>query len=471
MIAKQEEVVFDATNESVVLGAAIVDDERRKSLVRAISPDEFLIPEHATVWRALRVMVDRNLSFEAETFRRLVLDESPDYDPATLQQLVADASSSANLDWHVETLRWDAARARVLRGPVNELLKCLKDQKAVPDSVASAARSVLRSVEGGYARKYIRRPEELSRSYKADLAARRATGNFYSSGFDAMDARLVEGSAPGKVEVWVGLSGSGKSTFVANKAIAQAKQGRRVMVGAWEMGSMSMLDVMLSSACRIELERVVQGNLDDDEFQRVSYMTDWLTTRIKFMDNAFFDASIRGPGVKPDNNRALDVLEGYISESGCDVIVMDLWERCLPDLSYSGVTQALYRQQLMAQEYNFNAVIVHQLLLKDVEKRVDKRPTREGIKGTGAYTEVADQIFGVHREAQFKAVPDDSLEVICLKQRKGKANWAVRFDWDGSRSLISNGVEVAYDPGLESAAQFGDLAEVSEIKTRRRSKA
>ena len=122
----------------------------------------------------------------------------------------------------------------------------------------------------------------------------------------------------------------------------------------------------------------------------------------------------------------------------------------------------------MCQEYRFTGVIVQQMRLKDVEKRADKRPTRESIKGTGAFVEVADLVFGIHRDAQFKAVPDDTIEVICLKQRMGKANWAIQFDWDGDKSSITNGREVPYDPGLESSSQFG--SDIGDIKTGTRTK-
>lgn len=466
-----EEHVYDAVNERIVLAAAMADDEKRAVLVRTISADEMLVPEHSAMWRAMRVMVERKLSYDSDVFRRLARDEKPDLDERYIDGLEKDAHLPANLDWHVGTLRWDATRARVLSGAMPELLAALKDPQAKPEAVASSARALLRAVEGGHGRKYIRRTDELRRTYKADIAARRAVGNFYPFGYEAMDGTserdglLSEGSMPTKVAVVAGLPGSGKSTWAADFTMKLAKAKRRVLYCPWEMGTESTLDVMVSSMTRIELKRIVQGNFDAMEEQRIAACTDWITSRVKFMENAFYDANLRKGGRRRSNDTSLDLLESYVAEAGCDVVIMDLWERMLADLSYDGVTSALYRQQAMAAEYRFYCVIIHQLRLKDVERRADKRPTRDSIKGTGAFVEVADQIFGVHRDAQFKQVPDDTIEVICMKQRKGKANWAVRFDWDGDRSLITGGLEVAYDPGLESSAQFGDIADASDIRT------
>lgn len=456
---QREEITYDSTNERVVICAQIADRSKRRVLARSIAPDEMLVPEHSVMQRALRLMEEQNLEYDPAVFRRLVLDEGVPVDDGYIASIEADAGVPENLDWHVATLRWDATRARVIRGPVPEMIKVLKDPKASPDSLSSSVRAVLRAVEGGGGRRFIRRGDELQRSYKAEIAARVAMGNFYPTGYPAVDAKLVEGIMPKRMGLVVGLPGSGKSTWTADLVVKLAQGGRRPLMGAWEMGSESIIDVMAASMARVSIEQVVQGELSPEEIALIGECVDWITTNIKFMDNAFFDEALRGKG-KPSNDRSLDLLEGYIAESGCDVIVMDLWERCLVDLSYDGITRALYRQQDMLARYNVYGLLVHQLKLKDVESRPDKRPTREAIKGTGAFVEVVDQIYGIHRDAQFKRVADDALEVICLKQRKGRAFWSVRFDWDGSMGLITGGDEVPYDPGLEASHEFGDVADV-----------
>jgi hypothetical protein len=463
----REEITYDSTNERVVIAAQIADRKVRKILSRSISPDEMLLPEHVVMHRALRLMEDQSLEYDGQVFRRLLLDEGVPVDEGYIAGVEADAHVPDNLNWHVETLRWDATRARIIRGSVPELLKVLKDPKATPEQLASAARAVARAAEGGAAgRKHIHRHEELKRASRAELAARVAGGNFWATGYEAIDTSLVEGVMPGNTSAIVGLSGSGKSTFSADFAVRLAEQGRRVLYGAWEMRVQAVLDVMAAARARIPLETIVQGeNLSKEEIGEVNAAFDWAADHITFMSNAFFDTEQKG---RPSNVRSLDTLEGYIAESGCDVAFYDLWERCLEDLSYDGVTKALYRQQDMHRRYNLHGVIVHQLKLKEVEQRPDKRPTRESVKGSGAFVEVPDLLFGVHRDAQFKKVADDSLEVICLKQRMGKAFWSVRFDWAGEMSLITGGEQVPYDPGLEASREFGDVADIRVEQTNRR---
>jgi replicative DNA helicase len=463
--APRDEIVLDVVNERALIRAAIADRGKRDVLTRTLAPDEFLHPAHSPIWRALRVETDHGLEHDPEVFIRLVAEEGGS-DVTYLAELERTAGVPENLDWRISTVRWDACRARIAMGTLPALLAALKDPKASQEQVSNAARAIARAVEGGGARRFIRRGPELARSYKAELRARIATGNFWPWGFGAMDEHWTEGSMPKKTALIVGLSGSGKSTFVAEFVRRLAALGRRVLYGAWEMGTESTLDLMAAAMARVETTRLVRGDIDaEEEIVRLERCVDWLTERITFFDNPFFESSDKDRRGRADNNRSLDVLEGYIAESGCDVVVYDLWERMLIDLSYEGVTKALYRQQNMHDRYNVFGVLVHQLKGKEVEARADKRPTREGVKGSGAFVEVCDQLVGIHRDAQFRRVPDDTIEAICLKQRKGKAFWATRFEWNPDLSLVSgDGVEVPYDPGLENSEQFGD---VNEIKVNR----
>lgn len=460
------EHVYDASNEMVVFRAAIADETARRYVVRRLSASEFLAPGHAPYFGALKRLEDENLAYDPEVMRRFVAEEGGDADGSYLRELERTAKVPENLEWHVATLAWDATRARVLEGPVDQLIEDLKDPKADAERVAATARGIAKSLEARAGRRAIRRPEELHRSYVAEVRARRVSKKTFPLGFAALEEKLTEGTKPGRTSVWAGLSGSGKSMLMAEILIRQARLGRRPLLCAWEMDPESMLDVMASSITNVPLKQIVQGELDDEEEANVELATGWIASKIDFMDYPFTHRRVtmgRDRQRRETNDDRLDVLEGYLAESGCDFIVYDLWERMLCDLSYEGITRALYRQQAIHKEYRVHGAIVHQLRGKDVERRADKRPTREAIKGVGAFVEVADLIFGIHRDGHLKNVPDDTIELICLKQRKGVANWAFRFEWIPKVCRIRGGEEVSYDPGLD-AAEF-DV--ISGVKTGR----
>lgn len=479
MAVSQKEFVYDAANEALVIRAAIAlalaeDRTKFRSLVHSIGEDEFLLSQHASMWRVLRRISDANLEYTSATVTQLFASEPVQIDPELLIELENTAAAPPNLDWHVQTLRWDATRARVMKGGLPELVRDLSDPRVTVERAVTSARAVVRALEGGGGRRFVHRRDEHAAVYRSELSKRRTQGNFYPSGFEALDQEnmLSEGFMPGNTSIVTGLSGSGKSTFAARLAINLAKLGRRPMICAWEMGGISTLDVIVSMLTSIPLSVVIKGTYNDAECNRLERASDWANKKILFMENAFFGQVASGGGDKKlrrSNDRNLDILEGYIAEAGCDVVIMDLWDRILADQSPDAVTDALYRQQNMHKEYGVHGTLLVQLRLKDVEKRADKRPTRESIKGVGTFVEVPDLILGVHRDAQFKDVPDNSLEIICLKQRKGRSNWAVRFGWAGEVCQITGGEVVPYNPGLEAIVE-GEVSEPSAIRVRPRNK-
>lgn len=477
-MAAEKDFVYDAAAEAMVIGAAIASRQVRRGHVRLIADSEFLVPAHPPIWRALRRLENAGMDHDPAAFRRFVSDEGGTADDGYLDALEASATVPENLEWLVATMRWDACRARLFRGAFPELLALLKDPKAQPQQVMALAVGIARAVEGGGARRGVDRNEEVFREYRAETLARQVTRNYWPMGWDVLDGpaddlgvgKLTEGTAPGLTAVCAGLVGSGKSTFSGALAIKLAKMGRRVLYCIWEMRRIAMLDVMCASVTGLELDRIVQGRLDDEEVRRKLQAAAWITRRIKFMRNVFFDKDTdRGDDRRrrwqvDQNERNLDVIEGYVAESGCDVVIYDLFERALVDTAPQSQMRAMTRMQELHKSFGVYGLLMHQINLKDVESREDKRPTRADIKGSSGFVEAADQIFVLHREAQFKAVPDDSLELINYKQRMGKANWCVRFDWDGPTCRVGDGVEVPFDPSADDAA--ADLGDVGGIRTK-----
>jgi len=248
---------------------------------------------------------------------------------------------------------------------------------------------------------------------------------------------------------------SGKSTLTARIALGLARNRRRILYGAWEMRGNTTLRLLACMSCGFERSRLVkkpeEGGLTDEELVTLEARAWAISKYVRFLDVPFNRA--RGEKRTRDtNDRNLDMLQGYIADSGCDVFIGDLWKRCLRNTDPDDEEQALIRQQAMCEELKIHAILVQQQRLKDVEQRSDKRPTREGIKGSGAWVEVADTILGVYRPAQWKTAMDDTVfEIDVLKQRYAAWPMAIEFEWDADTGLITGGKTVPYDSGGEDS--------------------
>lgn len=453
---KGRELVFrsDVRNEQVVISAAIAGGPRADAFRREATrhpPDAFLTPEHATIWQAIREAEHRKLAPDPATLARLSGGEADVSYLAELMVARPDVPDDSTLAFALEQLVWDRQKHVAVTGPIDALLQSIQKGEGA-ERVRGLSRQVSACFDGWGDRKYLHDPEVLVAEQVADVRQRMSGRAVYPYGLAGLDffepeqgeaakRRLIPGAAPGQVTVVTGTPGSGKSTACARLMLGLARQRRKVLCGAWEMTGGTTLELMACLSLGWSRADLTLGNLAEEQLAELAERMTQLAKWVRFLANPFR----RGSGGKPSNERNLDAIHGYLADSGCTVFVADLWKRALVDARPEDEEEALYRQQAMCEELGIHAILVQQQRLKDIELRPDKRPTREGIKGSGAWTEVADTILGIHRPALWKAISDNVLEIDVLKQRHGKWPLAVEFDWDPERGMIAGGRTVEYE--------------------------
>lgn len=466
MQPRPREVTFahDAVNEMVVIAAALVSSEIRKKLTHRFPPDIFLAPEHRVIWDILREASRRGLDYDPATVATL---SGGAVDAAYLVELVnARPEVPSNLDFHLSVLQWDRAKHVALTGPVNSLLEAMQDPKETPGRIRAIAEQVPASLRGYEDRRNLHDAGELVREQISEVRLRIAGHTIYPYGIPGLDyfesnggvegkRRVMPGAAPGQVTVITGVPGMGKSSVTARIALGIARQKRKVLYGAWEQGSgvtLELLAVMSLGWSRSVMIDPKSGvlrdgiTLEEDGLVQLEERMHAISKYVRFLSNPFR----RRRGHKASNEANLDAIEGYIADSGCEVFIADLWRRCLHKQDPEEEELALYQQQTMAEERKVHCILVQQQRLKDVEARPDKRPTREGIKGSGTWVEIADCILGVHRPGAWKPVEDNVMRIDILKQRYGKWPLSVEFEWDGDRGSLEGGASVEYEMRAES---------------------
>lgn len=458
------EIAHSPINEQVVIAAALVDETARSALVGRIRPEHFLVAEYRVAWVAISELQRRKLAFDWATLKQLGGDLNVK-SLTELAELRPDVPEKPNLDHHVHALYWDRQRAVAVQGPLASLLESLKKPNESPERVRALARQLATSFDGGGAGQFFRSPEDLVASARGEVEKRMAGFACYPFGIEGLDKyeqgatdekgrdiggrfRLMPGAAPCEVSVLTGTSGSGKSTVAFHVALGQRRQGRRVLFGAWEMGSTSTLELLACVDLRWSrtdlLEGIDYGHEEKIELEERMHSLVTGDAAITFFDNPFQ----RQVGGKPSTDRNMDVIHQHLADSGCEVFIADLWERALVSNDPGEEQRALWRQHAIAEETRSHCMLLAQQRLKDIENRADKHATREGIKGSSAWVDMADTVLGANRPALWKRVPDDTMEIDFLKQRKGKWPMRVAFPWDAEFGSIGAGRTVPYDqPG------------------------
>lgn len=478
-VAAPEHVVqipIDVVNEIAVLATMVVDGQQRARLSLLLAQDRFQAPQHREAFAAVAEVERRRLSFDRGTVAAVGGEPVAQY----LFDLATARGASQNVDFHVANMHWDAARASVASGPLPAFIEALRDPRADPEKVKALARQISVGFDGHEDRRYLRRPEELIREMMLDIEQRVAGTTFYPFGIRGLDfyedgrRRLSVGTTPGLFTTVTAISGGGKSTFTLHLVLGQAgwvrqidgsyertARRRRVLYGAWEMLDKKILELLTTLSLgwsrsevlvrdergEVALNRATGPLSTPEGMATFRARAEMIAEDVVLLDNPFK----RRRGEASSNERNLDLIQGYIADSGCDVFVADLWERCLVSAKPEDEKAALERQQAMLLEQRVHGIFLQQQRFKDIEMRADKRPTREGIFGSSAWVGVSDNILGVHWPFKFKKVDPHRLEVIILKQREGAWPLAIEFDWQAESGRLWGGRSIEYDRPGESS--------------------
>lgn len=447
------QIPHDPINEVVVIAAAIVDPGGAGATLDSVTADHFFGQGHAIAWATLQNMRRKGLSYDPATLHDL---SGGAVDTAAIESYIAQRPKAPpNLKHHIERLRWDRARVDLVNGPLSALLDGLKDPAADPDRVVALARQVPDALSGASDLRYLRATQALVAEQSVDLTARREGRAIYPYGIDGLDyygdgdatpgaPRMIPGARPKMTTVVVGASGSGKTTTTARIALEQARLGRRTLFGAWEQGAGMTLELIAALDLGWDRSGLMAGEYDATDQRTLEARMLELGEWIRFFELPFG----RARGERQFNDKNLDLIQGYIAETRPDVFIADLFRRALKETNPDDEEQALYRMQAITQQEGVHSILINQLKIKELEQREDQRPTRESIKGSSGWVDVADTILGWYRPALSKNVKDTKIQALVLKQRYGKWPIAVEFDWDPSFGSLENGRSIDYDrPG------------------------
>lgn len=407
---------YDIENERAIVASCLVDSSIRKRAAGALRVEDFQGERFRTIFAALVECELKGLIPDNEAIMVHASDE--DYGGYEFLDRLRVLEPVANLDFHIDRLRQEAARTKAI-SYIPELTDLLEDRTVDHLECVRQASELISMLQVGRVKR-----EDAVAEYIEDLD-RRCSGQvpFVSTGFETLDSILTEGYGPGLMTVLAGRTGNGKSTFVVDtvRRLLKAPKKPRILVIPFEIGRLRFLDQLASSATLIPFEmlRKTPEELtlaERDEIKRVATKMIASDDRLTVLDNDDFFSNRRDSW---SNEEACDQFEAILAEEDYDIAVYDLFQRSLVDLRPSSLEMALVRQQYIGGKYQTHQIIVHQISRKPEERR-NKQPELADLKGSGGYEEVPDTVLLAHRPKAYKQfMKKDNIEVKVGKQRYG----------------------------------------------------
>ena len=234
----------------------------------------------------------------------------------------------------------------------------------------------------------------------------------------------------------------GKTTFAMNLCEnAAMKQDKPVLIFSLEMPGEQLMMRMLASLSRVDQTKIRTGQLDDEDWARIS------STMGILMDkkNMYIDDS---SGLTPTEvrSRARRIAREH---DGLSMIMIDYLQLMrVPSLSDNRtleIAEISRSLKALAKELNVPVVALSQLN-RSLEQRADKRPVNSDLRESGSIEQDADLIMFIYRDEVYN--PDSSLkgiaEIIIGKQRNGPIG-SVRLTFQGQHSRFDNYAGPAFD--------------------------
>ncbi|MFA5052787.1 MAG: DnaB-like helicase C-terminal domain-containing protein [Parcubacteria group bacterium] len=466
-------ITHDVLNEQTILAAAIVDPKVRAELASRVRAEHFQDTDHALAWASILRATAQGHDPSPTAIVQL---SGGKLDKKYLEDVVAaNPKVPRDIRFHIDALQWDMTRAKAVQGPLSELLRALQDPGMSQERVRALAKQIPISFQGSSSRTHLRDGAKLVADHRAVLRQRMNGIGLYPTGIEGLDRYppnslddngndvsgqplLVPGLEPGKITTVTAISGGGKSTIVAKLALNQARmcaerECGKVLYGAWEMSPADVLELMACISTGISRNRVKTGQITDAEWKLLCNTMDAIAQWVKFVDMPFH----KERGVRHTHDEVLDVIHGYIADSGASIAIFDLWRRAFRRMKdESDEQEALYRQQAIAEETNCHCLLVQQQRLKDIETRQNPMPTREGVKGSSAWVDVSDTMIGVYLPGLMKRVSRNVIQLLVLKQRYGRWPLTIEYQWDGDIVHLHSG-QLVWDVAIgdESKVQSG----------------
>ncbi|MDM8565996.1 replicative DNA helicase [Candidatus Halobeggiatoa sp. HSG11] len=235
------------------------------------------------------------------------------------------------------------------------------------------------------------------------------------TGFADFDQQ-TSGMQRSDLVIIAGRPSMGKTAFAMNIAGHVAVQKHMpVAVFSMEMSNEQLAMRLISSIAEVNLQSVRTGQLNDDDWPKLTEAVSKLSEAPLFIDET--------PALSPTELRArarrLSREQGQLS-----LIVIDYLQLMqVPDNNESRaneVSEISRSLKSLAKELNVPVLALSQLN-RSLEQRTDKRPKMSDLRESGSIEQDADLIVFIYRDEVYNEESPDkgTAEIIIAKQRNG----------------------------------------------------
>ena len=424
--------------EKSVLGAMLQDSEVVLHAVERLSKEDFYQPAHQEIFDAMLALNRRQSPVDVITLDSELTDRGTLQgigDTAYLMELQAYVPATANARAYIQIVSEKSTLRKLITASQSIAQECYAQMNPLPETLQHAEKAIFDIVmhrSSGESLMPIR--DVLYNTYEMIEELDKLKGRISGvpTGFTALD-NLLTGLHGGELILIGARPSMGKTSFAINIANHAAfTAGKTVAFFSLEMPREQIAMRMLCSDARVEMQKVRQGTLSQDEWLKLAKTVGPMAESNCFLDDT--------AGISPSQLRSR--CRRLMMDHGLDLIVLDYLGLMHSDTQAENrqleVSEISRQLKAIALELKVPLIACAQLS-RAATARTDKRPILSDLRDSGSIEQDADVVMFLHREAYYDPTCEEKNvgEVIIAKQRNGPLG-TVKVAWLGEYATYAN---------------------------------
>jgi replicative DNA helicase len=407
--------------ERSVLGAILIDNATFNVVAAVLQPEAFFRDAHRRIFERMADLSERSqpidfITLKEELARAGELDEVGG--PAYLAALTDGVPRSTNAEYYAQIVK-EKATLRALIFSANKILATAYEAEQEADLILDEAESSIFAVaddrvKAGFVPMKTLVSESFPKIEKLFTHKSHITG--VATGFADID-RKTRGLQPGDMVIVAARPSMGKTSLVLNICQHVATHGGVAGFFSLEMSKESLFMRMLASEARIDMHRLMSGQIGQREYGQITEALESLSEAQLFIDDT--------AGISVLEMRAK--ARRLKAEHGLNLLAIDYVQLMTGrgrfenrTLELASISRSL---KGLAKELGVPIIVLSQLS-RASEARSDKRPQLSDLRESGALEQDADLVALIFREEMYKVGDEPSesdgiAEIIIAKQRNG----------------------------------------------------
>jgi replicative DNA helicase len=410
--------------EQATLGAMFLSQDAVEGALSTLQAEDFYRPAHARIFTAMLDLHNRSIPVDHLSVADR-LESTGELEAAGGKPYLIDVTgivpTTANWPRYAEIVKRTSTLRQLIGAGTGIVALGYDAPDDLDEVVGDAERMVFevtnKRVQSNF--KYIN--ELLTSSFKQleELAQRKEHITGVPTGFKKLD-KLLAGLHPGDLCILAARPAVGKTALALNIAVNAAKSGATVAVFSLEMSAEQLVQRVLCSEARINLQDVRTGYVKDADWYAIHNAMGKLANLDFYVDDT--------PSISILEIRAKARRQLRNKEKG--LIIVDYLQLMQPQgrrnegNRQTEIAEISRGLKILGKELGVPVLALSQLS-RAVEQRAGKRPQLSDLRESGAIEQDADVVMFIDRNTDPRGEEEEgrpqkgTAEIIVAKHRNG----------------------------------------------------